>query len=253
MQSLNDLKQEVKVLLSQQRMETLFGKLKETLSVSSPKFEELRSLEIRARASQNSNGRRLKLELNHLIEDLQEKDIAANYFQDPRDGQYYRTVTINGQTWMAHNLNFALPADAWWYRNQEKNGEKYGRLYTWESARQACPPGWRLPTDLEWRELIQHFGGRLEKSSLSVTADPRQAYKALILGGDSGFDAQLGGWCIPAKGGFSNLGADGCYFSATEASSREAWCYTFSGLAAHLRRSKFVKDYGLSVRCVTDG
>ena len=36
-----------------------------------------------------------------------------------------------------------------------------GRLYTWYVAQKACPKGWRLPTDKEWKMLADLFGGPL--------------------------------------------------------------------------------------------
>ncbi|MCO6487020.1 MAG: caspase family protein, partial [Phaeodactylibacter sp.] len=118
---------------------------------------------------------------------------SSNTFTDPRDGQTCRTVEINGQRWMAQNLNFDVGEGCWFYKDDPKNGEKYGRLYTWEAAKKSCPPGWRLPTDEEWQALAMKFGGYYDWEQRKDVGDPKKAYKALLEGGDSGFSALLGG------------------------------------------------------------
>ncbi len=36
--------------------------------------------------------------------------------------------------------------------------DNYGRLYRWNVAKYACPDGWHLPTDEEWKELEIFLG-----------------------------------------------------------------------------------------------
>jgi uncharacterized protein (TIGR02145 family) len=82
----------------------------------------------------------------------------ATTFTDPRDGNVYRTVKIGNQVWMAENLRHNIEGRCC-YDNDEANCQKYGRLYTWEAAKKACPAGWHLPTREEWQTLVDCIGG----------------------------------------------------------------------------------------------
>ena len=77
---------------------------------------------------------------------------------DERDGQTYKTVKIGDQTWMAENLNYEI-AGSFCYGDDTSNCTKYGRLYYWSSALNACPNGWHLPSQMEWNSLMNEVGG----------------------------------------------------------------------------------------------
>ena len=84
--------------------------------------------------------------------------LTQGTFTDFRDGQTYRTVKIGEQVWMAENLNFKTDS-SWCYNDEESNCQKYGRLYSWNAARSACPVDWHLPSKAEFETLLKAVGG----------------------------------------------------------------------------------------------
>ncbi len=109
------------------------------------------------------------------------KDEKHGTFTDSRDGKIYITVKIGNQTWMAENLNFTTAEGSWCYENDSTYCEKYGRLYSWETAREVCPAGWHLPSKSEFETLLSNVGG-----------SGSNAYYALKDCGSSGFNALFG-------------------------------------------------------------
>jgi len=85
---------------------------------------------------------------------------TENSFTDERNSVTYTYIEIDGQAWMAQNLNYAATASTC-YDNQTVNCSKYGRLYSLEAAKNACPPNWHLPSSAEWNALLAKAGGSL--------------------------------------------------------------------------------------------
>ena len=80
---------------------------------------------------------------------------------DPRDKKGYSLVKIGRQTWLEGSMRYQPGGDTitWCPNTTSRSGgpiencEKYGRLYDWETAKRACPPGFHLPSRSEWAQL----------------------------------------------------------------------------------------------------
>ena len=154
----------------------------------------------------------------------------------------------DGKVWMTRNLDVDI-SPSYCYEDAQSNCRRYGRLYTWESARRACESlgdGWRLPTDEEWRRLAKQYGG----VSMDSEDKGKAAYSALLAGGSAAFNAILGGG-RSQNGEYARLEAHGFYWTASAIDPANAYYYNFGkgGLALH-RQDGGEKPRAFSVRCV---
>jgi uncharacterized protein (TIGR02145 family) len=166
-------------------------------------------------------------------------------------GQRYSSKRMaDGKQWMTRNLNIRI-AGSYCYEDAEMNCRQYGRLYSWESAKQACQllgSGWRLPTNDEWRQMAKRYGGVRE----DAIDGGKEAYQALLVGGNSGFNVVLGG-NRAEDGRYARLAAHGFYWTASESRAANAWLYNFGkGSRILNRHSDGSKQMAISVRCVRD-
>ena len=130
-------------------------------------------------------------------------------FVDKRDSHEYRTVVIGSKTWMAENLDYKTK-ESECYDSKDENCKKYGRLYTFEAARKACPTGWHLPENDEWirfKNFIENSDG---KEAAWVSLKSRDKWD----GSDRyGFDVVPAG---RATDEFVGLGESAHFWSSTE-------------------------------------
>lgn len=170
------------------------------------------------------------------------------------DGNYYQTVVIGDQTWMARNLKCEHDASGKkihriCYGHYQPNCDFYGGLYSWdvmmcgnneEQFRGICPEGWHLPCIAEWDTLIKNLGG----------ADSA-AFKLKTHHID-GFPLQYGGNFHNRLKNFNFQDNYAYYWTSTPYSSTAAWIWTFGRRNLNANRSTVPKVYCLSVRCVKD-
>lgn len=193
-------------------------------------------------------------EYTELIDDTSSSSLmvppySVGTITDSRDGRIYKTVTIKGsQTWMAQNLNYET-GGSFCYNDSAEYCSKYGRLYTWESAKTSCPSGWYLPRQWEWENLISSVGGasiagkmlKLESGWISSSSG-KDAFR---------FSALPAGDLILDKGKYYSGEGHIAYFWSSTESSRLNYAYSVL-LDDHDNAEIYTSktNNGLSVRCL---
>ena len=191
------------------------------------------------------------------------------------DGNFYTSIILGTQEWMAENLKttkyangdpidnitdetiwYSIDTGAWcWYDNDNQWENPYGKLYNWfavDDPRNLCPTGWHVPTDSEWTILTDFLGGedvaggKMKEPGTLHWLEPN--YGAT---NTSGFTGLPGGYCFPAWSMFGQ----GIWWSSSEDEY-------YPLLNAHNRALSFddigiynqvmEKINGYSIRCLKD-
>lgn len=206
-------------------------------------------------------------------------------FTDSRDNHTYKTVKIGDQIWMAANLAY-LPlvssssegsnVDPYYYVYNYPGSsvtealatdeyKTYGVLYNWQASMDACPEGWHLPTDEEWKELEMALGMGLVEADLLGSRGTNQGSKlagnAVLWQdgtlenddtfGESRFTAIPAGY-RSRSGYFSWIGYGTHFWTLTENNAVSAWRRSVNYMETTVGRDTVQKSHGISVRCVKD-
>ncbi|MDD2297286.1 MAG: FISUMP domain-containing protein, partial [Sphaerochaetaceae bacterium] len=231
------------------------------------------------------------------IKTLPVSDIEYGSLTDSRDGNVYKTITIDDKVWMAENLKYLPevvgPATnsnttscyyVYGYDGTDVNAAKstanyqtYGVLYNWPAAMNgaatsntipssvqgACPAGWHLPSDAEWKQLEMYLGmsqseadktgwrgtdegGKMKHPGTEYWGEPNTGAT-----NSSGFTALPGGLLIN-NGIFGNMHVGGHWWSSTQYVDEVAWWRIFLYDESKVNRGQQPKSLGLSVRCIKD-
>ncbi len=185
---------------------------------------------------------------------------GTGIFTDPRNEQTYATIEIGNQTWFAENLNY-ITSNSWVYNDDSANSDIYGRLYTWEAALTACPNGWSLPTDEEWKIMEMALGMSQSQANATGLRGTDEGGKMKETGythwysshrdatNSSGFTALPGGY-RDSSGSCEHLRGGGYWWSSTEHSGTNAWLRLLNSSTGQVYRYSHYKAFGFSVRCL---
>jgi len=120
----------------------------------------------------------------------------------------------------------------------------------------ACPEGWHLPNDGEWKTLYDYVDANNGSDGVGTSlksVSGWSAYSGVATGTDRfGFSALPAGY-RSNYGSFYSAGAGARFWSATEYNSGYAdyWFLHYSGEGFDGSSSN-LKNYGFSVRCLKD-
>ena len=158
---------------------------------------------------------------------------------------------------MAENLNYK-ENDSWCYDNDKSNCDTYGRLYNWKAAMKACPSGWHLPSDDEWKTLEMELGMSQSEADNKLFRGTDEGKKMKSTSGwynngndtnSSSFNALPGGY-RESIGSFYYLGYNGSWWSSSEGSGTSAWSRHLDYDHDQVGLGDSDKAYGFSVRCL---
>lgn len=193
------------------------------------------------------------------------------------DDNFYTSVIIGTQEWMAENLRVtkyrngdligttspstldisseSTPKYEWAYDGNESNVATYGRLYTWYAVtdtREVCPTGWHAPSDDEWAILIDYLGGQYEAGGkLKETETTHWNSPNYGATNETGFTALPSGR-RSSYGDFFYIGTVGLWWSSTGGGFDHAWIRTMDYGDGNVLFDTCPRNYALSVRCLKD-
>ena len=188
---------------------------------------------------------------------------AEGTFTDHRDVQSYRWKRIGNQVWMINNLNWNSSGGSWCYSNDPDKCDTFGRLYNWTTALTACPSGWHLPSDAEFKEVESYLGmsnadvnseATMRASGEVGTKMKYQAWWANNGSGtnSSGFTVLPTGMYDADHQKFEYLYSNGYFWTRDEYNTNQAWARGVYSSSVGVNRDDFEKTAGFSIRCIRD-
>lgn len=144
-----------------------------------------------------------------------------------------KTAQFIGKTWTMENLYMNIQGSSC-YEDQSINCDNYGRLYTWDAAKQACElldgGAWRLPSIEEWTNLRDELKSKPDaKKEFTLSFEPG------------------GMWDYRYK----EIKTQAHYWSSSEKGDGQKKTVNFNNASLNTG-GNLSKNYLLSVRCVKD-
>jgi len=184
----------------------------------------------------------------------------SNMFTDPRDGQVYRTIKVDGREWFAQNVNYNVEGHSWCYEDKENYCMRGGRLYDLEGARKACPEGWHLPRDREWSDMLmgltqcydgvdkcEKFANKMKATTGWQGGGGTDEYGFSVF--SSGYRKVLGKSTVR----YEDMGEYAGFWSAQNGRNETIWLWAMGRMSDQMTRQLVpgnAKNNAYSVRCI---
>jgi uncharacterized protein (TIGR02145 family) len=179
------------------------------------------------------------------------------YFNDPRDNQNYRAITIGNYTWMGENLNYnAGGVGSVCYNNTSSLCTIYGRLYDFTTALTSCPVGWELPSDAQWEDLASNTDQNNQgRNGLAWNGVGKHLKTDTWLGGLDSYDfSALAAGTATGGAGFNGINSSTGFWTSTvviaNSTSRLRGMLNSSFSQAYLYNNAIQQTANYSVRCI---
>ena len=202
------------------------------------------------------------------------------------DDNFYETIQIGTQVWMAENLKVThyrdgtsitnvtdagweyLTIEAYCAYNNNASGEFdiYGALYNWYAVngdvdgdgvkdKELAPEGWHTPSNEEWNELETYLSNNGHNGSEGTVLRSTTGWYDNEIGNgtdDYGFAAIPSGYRSGIDGYYFDIGNGAYFWSATEENNLNAWGIGLCNCYPSIGYLGIEKWQGYAIRCVRD-
>ncbi|MFN5622234.1 MAG: FISUMP domain-containing protein [Flavobacteriales bacterium] len=220
----------------------------------------------------------------NIICDGCDQSIAAGDGVSDQQGNYYPTIIIGDQEWIAENLRTTLyqngdaineyPSTAEWssasegawcyYGSNPSNEAMYGKIYNWHAVndpRNVCPSGFHVPNDNDWYTVESFLAPLVGSSelvgaalkSVGIVEDGSGLWNAPNFGANnmSQFKGHPGG-ARYSSGGYYNMGSIGYWWSSTTLGNNSARVMRLHSDSTTVNFTTAPEENGFSIRCMRD-
>ena len=182
---------------------------------------------------------------------ISETDDHITDARDRSGENEYFYKNVSGLDWFRNNLAWTGAGLA--FENADVTSYPIGRYYTWDEAINACPKGWRLPTDAEWASLGTDAGALMCEAYLNGTK-MWEYWPDVIHTNTTELAVIPSGYALSAitTPAYKRLYTYAAFWTATESTDGTMAAYRYIHAEENVIRSTYAEkgSLALSVRCV---